>query len=185
VSEHEPHVSATLVIEQLRAIETLVGTELVEDARRKIERSLATEFDALVPGAWVTTHAVERLYAMIAKLADRDLLALHREVVHASVERNLGGVWSVLLRVTSDRALLTRAAAIYQRSYDTGRLSAEIPAPGQGLIHLRQWPRVRELQLNGVCAGIEAVLSCAGRHEPAAEWRRTSEGAEFRARWRV
>ncbi len=180
-----PQVSATLVIEQLRAFEAIVGQPVVAAARDRIDPAYAECFEVLVPSAWVPTRAVERLYGEIATLAERDLLALHREVVKRSVERTLGGVWSVLLRVTSDRALLTRAAAIYQRSYDRGRLSAEIPEPGRGLLHLREWPEVRELQLNGVKAGIEAVLACAGRRDPAAEWRRTPDGAQFQARWRV
>jgi hypothetical protein len=92
-------------------------------------------------------------------------------------------VWRLLLRVSSDRALVSRAPVLFAKAYNRGRLEAHFPRPGAGEIHLSEWPNPPEWPLRATRIGIETVLRLAGRRSIQMRVARVDGGALFSARW--
>jgi len=88
---------------------------------------------------------------------------MQAEVVRAGVERTFSGVWRVLLRLSSDDALIKRTAMLYAKACDRGKMSAALVAPGRVRLTLTEWPEIPDLGAIALAAGIEAMLSVVGR----------------------
>jgi hypothetical protein len=88
------------------------------------------------------------------------------------------------LRLTTDKALISRTPVIFGKSYDRGRLEADIPKPGHGEILLLDWPDVPPWPLRATRIGVQTVLSIAGRKDVRVECTRTAAGAHYIATWR-
>jgi hypothetical protein len=106
-------------------------------------------------------------------------------MARTSIERTLHTLWRILLRFTSDEAIVTRTPVFFGRSFNVGTLATEIVGPGMARIRLTEWPEVPQLTMVGISVGIETVLSVAGRTQVRANMHRTADGAEFLATWRV
>jgi hypothetical protein len=90
----------------------------------------------------------------------------------------------MLLRLTTDSALIARTPVLFGKSYNRGRLIAAIPKPGLGEIRLVDWPDPPEWPVRGTRIGIETVLRVAGRVDVRVEGQRTATGAHYQARWK-
>lgn len=180
-----PSMSGTLVRGLLDVAREALGDETVErglSATAPAERAAVTQS---LPGSWVPLDTVERVFAALAHAAERDLASLHVELARLSVERALKTFWRLLLRFTSDEALVSRTPVIFGKAYNRGRIVPSIPAPGRGEIELVDWPDMPDWPIRGTRAGIEAVLRAAGRRDVAVEGRRTATGAVYTATWKV
>lgn len=90
----------------------------------------------------------------------------------------------MLLRLTSDSALVSRTPVLYAKSYNRGRLVASIVFGGRGHVELLDWPDVPDWPIRGTQAGIETGLEIAGRRNVRVEPTRTRTGASFHVTWR-
>jgi hypothetical protein len=90
----------------------------------------------------------------------------------------------VLLRFTTDQAIVARTPVFYARSFNVGQLSTEMVQPGMARVRLTGWPDVPQLTTIGLMVGIETVLRVAGRADVKMGQHRTQHGAEFLATWR-
>lgn len=180
-----PHLSGAVFLKNIDVFREVVGSDVVDAALAGLPPPILAAYDGAVPVAWIEAAHIDAIYAAIAREADRELFELYREVVIEGVSRTLRTLWKMLLRLTTDKALVSRTPQIYLKSHDTGRLDSRIVGPGRAEIDLLEWPDVPELRLHGVANGILATLLVAGREDVEIEWERTPQGAHFRARWKA
>jgi hypothetical protein len=137
----------------------------------------------LLPVSWIDPDIVNRLVAEIAVEAGREAGPFMFDVASVGVERTLTTVWRMLLRFTSDHALVSRTPILYKKTYDAGSMTSHIERRGEAHIRLDGWPGVARLDLIGLQGGIEATLRCAGRRNAEVRFQRTATGALFTATW--
>ena len=106
------------------------------------------------------------------------------DVARRAVERTFKTVWRLLLRLTSDEALLKRASAIYARWRNTGQLSARIIEPGLAELRLTGWPGVSDRQLRIIGISVQTAVVLAGGHDVRFDFEATRDGALYALRWR-
>ena len=98
--------------------------------------AMRTQMEAAQAEALRHRQQLER----IATEAGVDPNALFERSLRISSERAFKTIWRVMLRFTSDEALVARTAMIYSRTRDTGELSSRVIAPGRAEVTLRSYP---------------------------------------------
>jgi hypothetical protein len=135
-------------------------------------------------GSWIPLGDAEAALARLAEVTGRDAAALHVDLARVSIERAFKTFWRLLLRFTTDEALVSRTPVIFGKAYNRGRLVPRIPEPGRGEVTLVDWPNAPEWPLRGTRIGIETVLKVASRRDVRVEGKRTPTGAQYLATWR-
>ena len=178
-----PRASGALVASEREILESIVGADVVREALASLPASVREEYESITAISKIPTATVERVYQEVARATGKDVYAMHRQLVRASVERALKSIWRVLLRFTGDDALVRRAPLLFSHGLSKGRLQAKMVEAGKAEIRLTDWPDISALQINGIAAAVEAVLSCAGRRGVQVESHRTLDGACLLASW--
>jgi hypothetical protein len=137
-----------------------------------------------MPIGWMPIADMESVFAEMAAEMRRSVSDLHTEVARLSIERTFRALWRVLLRFTTDEALMSRTPAIFARSYNRGKLESSFPAKGRAVAKLRDWRNAPEWPLRATRIGIETVLVIAGRKDVRVKCTRTDDGAEYSAVWK-
>jgi len=177
-------MSGTLVKGLLDVAGESLGPEVVARGLDGTDPEVRALVEQSLPGTWIPIEAVEHAFERIARAAGRDLPSLHGELARMSVERAVKTFWRLLLRFTTDEALVSRTPVIFGKAYNRGRIVPAITSPGRGEIRLVNWPDVPDWPIRGTRAGIAAVLTAAGRKDVRVEGHRTPEGATYIATWR-
>ncbi len=162
----------------------LLGREVVERGLSSLAPALRARVAGAVPGGWVPIGSAEEAFRSIAHAAEREWPGLHVELARHTVERAYRTLWRMLLRLTSDSALVSRTPVIFGKSYNRGRLVASVLFSGRGEVELIDWPDAPDWPIRGTQAGIETGLRIAGRRNVRVESRRTQTGAFFAVTWR-
>ena len=178
-----PSMSGTLVTGLVEVAREVLGPSAVSTGLDEAPAWARDRVLSALPGRWVPIEASELAFGSIARVAGRDLPELHLELARRSVARAVKTFWRVLLHFTSDDALVSRCPVFFGKSYNRGRLTARITAPGRGQVDLLDWPDAPDWPLRGSRAGIETVMTAAGRRDVRVEARRTPEGAVFVITW--
>lgn len=167
----ETRIFGAVLLEQRKVLEELAGREVVARVVARLPRDRREEYDGLGFLSWcrhsTATEVVVEVGREIGKLPE----AFQAEVVRAGVERTFGGVWKVLLKLSSDDALIKRSALLYSKACDRGRMTAASLAPGHVKLTLSEWPDIPDLGAIALAAGIEAVLNVVDRGATIT-WRR-------------
>jgi hypothetical protein len=179
-----PRVSAALLCDQREILRETIGAGALERALSAVPEPYASELRAMTPVGWVSGEAAEAMFVHAAEAAGRDVLALHRDVVRLGVERTYRSVWRLILRLTTDSALVSRTPLLYAKTYDRGSLTSRIVSPGRAEIALIGLPDAPEIHLRGLVYGIETALTVAGRRGVRVHFERRPDGALFVASWR-
>lgn len=162
----------------------LLGRDVVERGLSRVSPALRARVAGAVPGEWVPLEAADETFRSIADVAERDWPTLHMQLARHTVERAYRTLWRMLLRVASDSALVSRTPVIFGKSYNRGRLVANVLFPGRGEVELLDWADVPDWPIRGTQAGIETGLRIAGRLNVRVESKRTRTGASFHVTWR-
>lgn len=179
-----PSVSGTLIQGLLVAAQDTLGTDVVTRGLSKAPRDARALVEAALPGAWVPIESAELTFSAIAGVAGRDWPSLHMELSRLAVDRAVKTFWRLLLRFTTDEALVTRTPVFFSKSYNRGKLTARITAPNRGEVSLLEWPNIPDWPIRGSQCGIETVLKAAGRKDVRVEGQRTATGAVYLASWK-
>jgi hypothetical protein len=182
----EPCLSGLTVINSRQSLEEIAGKDVVLRALEDLPDEERERYLAVTPEAWLPVRIadeVQRAVAREAGIPPGEFPGFVRAFSHRSVERMVSTVWRVLLRFTSDKALVERTPELFSHAYNVGRLSAAVEEPGRGTVTLDDWPGISDEQMIGTAAGIEAVLQTAGRKNVQIRWQRTSTGARYVATW--
>lgn len=185
VNDQVPSISGALACGLRDVAAELVGDQAVigralarlpEEARIRYSTATAIE--------WMPIDVMEAAFTEIAGEIGSDVATFHERVANISIERTLRTVWRLLLRLTSDRALVSRTPSVFARSYNRGRLVAAIPEPGRGEISLLDWPGAPAWPIRATRIGIATVLRVAGRNDVRVDVGTTPTGARYIATWR-
>ncbi|MBX3248515.1 MAG: hypothetical protein KF901_15165 [Myxococcales bacterium] len=180
-----PRANGALIAKERELLERLVGVATVRAALQRVSPEVRASYEGITPMTRIPTADVEAVYYAVAEEAGRDPLVLHREIVRNAVEAALKSIWRLLLKFTSDDAIIRRTPLFFSRGLSRGELSAQLVGPGHAEIRLVGWADVSVMQINGISAAVEAVLLCAGRRQVEVEGTRTLDGARFDAYWQV
>ena len=161
-----------------------MGSEVVERALGRIPADARTRYETATAIEWMPIEVMETAFSAIAAEMGTDVASLHERVATVSVERTFRTVWRVLLRLTTDKALVSRTPGVFARSYNRGRLVADIPRSGFGEITLLDWPRAPAWPVRATRIGIATVLRLAGRSDVRVDAATTATGARYVATWR-
>ena len=142
-------------------------------------------FDTVLGAGFLPLSVLEDVMPEMAAEAGEPLLAFHKGTMSAVTERKLRTIWRLLLRLTSDAAIVKRAPIIWRRTFDGAEFEGAVTTPGRGTATVTGWPQMREMHLAGFAGGAEAVLRVAGRSDVRATQRRTSNGGVVEIQWSV
>ena len=184
LAAEEPSAAGATIQVLRSALEEIVGVNVVASALRKLPAKVREEFDPITPMTWVplttSTMAVEYVAAEAHRSAD-DLMD---EAVRRAAEQMFRKAWRLLLRFTTDHALIKRTPVLYSKWRNIGTLESNLLGPGRSELWLRGWPGVSERNVRTVGVSIETVLRLAGRRAVRVEWARTADGAHYLCFWR-
>ncbi|MBX3249851.1 MAG: hypothetical protein KF901_21920 [Myxococcales bacterium] len=164
-------------------LERLVGAEVVARALQRLPTDERQVYEGATSVSWIDCDVVEHVYEAIAAEAGRDVPSLQAEVMRAGVERTVHSLWRILLRFTSDNALVTRTPLFYRKVFDKGEMVSRVVERGRAEIEMRGFPEMSDFHLRGLMVGIQCVLEAAGRRDVRMRPQRTREGARIDATW--
>jgi hypothetical protein len=168
----------------LRAVVTeLLGEPAVRAALARVPPDARRDFEGVTSIGWIPIASLEAVFGELARGQGQTIAELHENVARISVERTLRTVWRVLLRLTTDAALISRTPVLFARAYNRGKLEARIPTPGRAEVTLSEWPNTPEWTLRATRIGIETVLRVAGRKNVRTVSERRPQGAAFAVTW--
>lgn len=173
------------MLDQIRVMEELAGAEAVRLARESLLPPHRETFSNVLPVSWLDSDACNEFMVRVAQQIGQDPERFAVDVVRRGVERTLNTLWRIILRFTSDAALVQRTPMLYSKTYDVGELTSRIDRPGRADIELRGWPGVPRMDLIGLATGIETVLRCSGRKDVRVDFERRHDGAAFVATWQA
>jgi len=176
-------VSGAVVRDQHKVMEETFGAAVVARAVEGLEPDTRREYEAVLPVSWCSVDTANAVIRAVARELGRTPSDLQRQVARLGVERTLSTVWRLLLRVTSDDALVRRTPVIYGKTYDRGEFTSRIVAPGRAELTLAGWPAMPELDMESLGVAVETVLELAGRRAVRVTWERRSSGAFYVATW--
>jgi hypothetical protein len=180
-----PSTSGIAVLDLLHVLARMVGDENIERAKARLSPAQREELDAVTAVSWLPNTTLSVFLDELARCAQRDAEEMIDQAVREAVDRTFKTVWRMFLRVTSDEALLKRTPLIYQRSRNTGQLSARIREPGHAEVLLTDWPDVTDRHLRTIGVSIASVVELAGRRDVRMTAQRTPEGGRYQLRWRT
>jgi hypothetical protein len=176
-------MTGTLISAHMQRLREKFGTDHVDAIVNRLEPSARDELNDVSPLVWVRIESVESLYETLANDLGRDVAGLHWEIGRECAERTFRTLWRLLLRVTSDAALVARAQLIYTKTFTRGRLTARVPAPGRGEVELTGWPDAPVFVRRSLCIGLSTILTLAGRRNVSVQDERSRDGASFTVSW--
>ncbi len=181
---NSPSVSGPLACGLRDVAAELLGAQAVQSALSRVSADNRQRYETLTAVEWVPIEVMETVFVELARDAGVSVGTLHEQVAVISIERTMRTFWRMLLRLTTDRALISRTPVIFSKSYNRGRLEAHIPRPGHGEIVLYDWPDVPPWPVRATRIGVQTVLSIAGRKDVRVQSSRTKTGAHYVASWR-
>jgi hypothetical protein len=185
MGDARPSLSGTNVVFVRDLLLEKLGPEGVERLKAAMSPEARQSYFEATSVDWVPVDYVNQMNTRAAEVAGSTVMEFTTTMARLSVERTLHTIWRILLRFTSDEAIVTRTPVFFSRSFNRGKLATEIVGKGMARIRLTEWPDVPQLTLVGVMVGIETVLRVAGRKDVKVNLHRTAHGAEFLATWSV
>lgn len=177
-------MSGALVLEHRRIMQELCGQARFRRALDRLSPDVRREYDETSAVSWPRVSTAEHVVYAVAAELGRDPVDLHEEISRTAVERTLTTLWRLLLRFTSDDALVARTPRIYARALNRGELVPMVLGPGRARIRIAGWPDIPEFSARGVRIAIESVLRLAGREDVRVVAEPDQPEPTFSATWR-
>lgn len=181
----QPCFSGAVVRQHVELLTERYGEEVIEEVLSDLPVDQAAQLANLLPMDWVPVTVFEAFYDRVASRVGCPLEELHWEFGQLAVERAFKTIWRVMLRFTSDEALVSRTPIFYSKTYNAGSLTSTIPSPGRGELQLEGWPEssVPTFVRRGLCIGVSTVLRLAGRADVRVVAEPRRGGAVLVATW--
>lgn len=168
-----------------KSIEEIVGRDAVVTALQRLAPATQAAFTDITAVSWVPLDALTDIVDEVARVARVNPERMIDDAVRRAVERTLKTVWRVMLRFTTDAALVARTPVMYSMSRNVGHLTAQVVSPGVAEIALSRWPGAPSRQVRLIGISMVTVVTLAGRQDVAITSTPTPDGANFRMTWRV
>lgn len=173
-----------MLLDQRRIIDEVLGPEVLERALGRLPADMHDEYQALTPLSWCRVATASALIRALAEESEQSPRKLQAEIVRRGIEHTLTTVWRVLMRFTTNEALIRRTAVIYGKSINTGEIRVHAGEKGVAHIYQTGWPEMTDLDFIGLATGIETVLRLAGRDEVHVKWDGTAPHIHYVATWK-
>jgi hypothetical protein len=180
-----PSASGISVLDLRTSLEEIVGKDVVRGALEALPPEVRGEFVEITAISWVPLATVTRVVDAVAKAAKVNPERLIDDAVRRAVERTFKTVWRVMLRFTTDAALIARTPVVYSMSRNVGKLTARMVAPGKSEVTLSEWAGVSSRHVRTLGLSIVTVVTLAGRKEANVTSTPTPDGAVFQLTWRA
>ena len=178
-----PCSAGIAILDGLRELELLVGMDVLNGARAQLSAEQRTEIETVTALSWIPVTTSAALFEAVARLAGRETEAMVDEITRRAVKRTFTTAWRMLVRLTTDEAMMKRAPAMYSRGRNTGVLSAGMRELGIAELELTGWPGVPERQVRVFGIGMQTIAQLSGRREVSMSFERTRDGAQYELRW--
>jgi hypothetical protein len=180
-----PSASGISVLDLRAALEEIVGKDVVAEALTMVPDQTRSEFVDITALSWVPLTTITQIVDTVAKVARKNPERLIDEAVRHAVERTFKTVWRVMLRFTTDAALIARTPVIYSLSRNIGKLTARMVSPGRAQVTLSDWPEVSPRHVRTLGISIVTVVTLAGRKDVGVTSSPSPDGAVFHLIWRA
>jgi hypothetical protein len=185
---HDPEDAPRLAGQSVRdlrwAFEAMFGKDVVARALASLPEPVRTAWADAMPMDWVPYTTVVAVHEAIAREAKTTMETMLERAVPMAVERAFTTVWRVLLRFTSDEALLTRTPLLYSKTRSKGSMTTKVTGVGRAVVEVRGWPGMPPRDVRALTLSIETLLRLAGREGVRVIAERTAHGARYEIRWR-
>lgn len=178
----EARIFGAVLLEQRRVMEELVGPERFASVVAELPPDIRDEYERLTMLSWCRHSTATAVTTHVGEALGRRPEDFQAEVVRLGIERTFRGIWKVLLKFTSDEALIKRTALLFSKTCDRGKLTAERLGPGHVSLVLSEWPDIPDLDIIAIATGIETVLRIVGRRTASVRWQREGPVVVFVAR---
>jgi hypothetical protein len=185
VATTHPTISGALVLQHRKILTAVVGEGPLARAMTSLSAADRQALEEVTVLTFVPIATVEALFTAAAREVGRDVPSLHEHVSRTSLEQNLKTIWRLLLRFTSDEALIARTPVLFGKAFPQGAMRPRMIQPGRAEIRIEQWPGMPEYAVRGTRVAIETVLRLAGRSSVKLSTERTPDGVVYGASWLV
>ena len=179
----EVSLAAAIFHTQLRCLRERFGSEGYERALGRLSPEMERQVRELPSLGWVPYRLVEPVMLAMAAEAGKPVEAFQLELVRLSTAMALRGIWRLLARVTSRKALLQRAGSYWRKTWSHGRLEWTSERDGTLTMRVSELVDPVDYMLRGVAFSIQALFEETGRSNVRVAWRRHRDGAEYRVTW--
>jgi hypothetical protein len=179
----EPRASGAMLLNTWVSLRALVGADTYARALASLDDAVRQEIEQATAISWVRMSASNDLINAASRLSGSDPELIYDEVIKRSVQLTFGGVWRVLIRFATPETLVTRAALLYSKSRDTGKLTASLIRPGYAELRVTEWPRMSERYIRGIGITSKALLLMSGEKIVSHSHATTRDGGLIRVRW--
>lgn len=178
-----PCSAGIAILDGLRELEQLVGADVLRAAHARITSEQRAELEAATALSWIRISTSAAIFEAAARVAEREPESMIDEITRRAVKHTFTTAWRMLVRLTTDDALMKRTPAMYARGRNTGRLAASMHGPGHAVLELTGWSDVpvRQVRVFGISMQTIALLS--GRRGAQFEFERTRDGAHYELHW--
>lgn len=159
-----------------------MGERCVRRALETLPEEMRLEYES--PVAWVDYAIVVEAHRAIAEQAGISMESMLEAAVPLAVERSFKTVWRVLLRFTTDEALIARTPLLYGKTRSKGVMSARVTSPGVAVAEVEGWTGMPPRDVRALAISIETLLRLAGRKGVRVQGESTPGGARYTVRWR-
>ena len=179
----EPTISGALFTQHRAILTELVGEDVLARAAATLSAEHRDALENLTSLSFLPINAADALYRAIGRETGRDHAALHEQVSRTAVDRALKTIWRLLLRFTSDEALVARTPVIFAKAFPQGVLTPRVVGPGRAEIRVESWPHMPEYAIRGTRVAVESVLRLAGRMNVKITVEPTHDGVLYHTSW--
>ena len=179
----EPTISGALITQHRTILVELVGEAVLASALARLSSADRDAIESATSLSFIPIRTADAMYRAIGKESGRDYVQLHEQVSRTAVDRALKTIWRLLLRFTSDEALVARTPVIFTKAFPQGVLVSRITGPGRAEIRVDSWPNMPEYAIRGTRVAVESVLRLAGRSNVKITSEATPTGCLYHASW--
>jgi hypothetical protein len=175
--------AAGIAVRDLRwALGEIAGEPALERALVRLPEEVRRPFLDAPAEPWVPLTVTSAVVDSVAAEIDECPEALVDRAIVMATERTLTTVLRVLLRFTTNKALLARIPGLYRRTRNVGELRVVSVDGGAAELVIEGWPDVPARHARLVAVNTETILKLIGRKDPRVHFART--GARYRILWR-
>ena len=183
--DEPPRLSGQSLLDMRWAFEKQLGKERVAAAIERVAEPHRSAYREATPISWVAYDTVVAAHEQVAIEAGTTMEQLLEVAVPRAVERAFSTVYRVLVRFTSDEAIIARTPLIYSRSRSKGTMTSRILSPGVAMAEVTGWPGMPPRDVRALGLSIRTVLELSGRQAVSVIGERTSSGARYDVRWKA
>lgn len=167
------------MVRQRAILRELAGPRY-ERALTRVSRKARDDYESAGVLSWCPQGSMREVTAAVAEEVGRDPIELVGAVVSQSLRDALSGPWAIFLgRMTTDEAILRRAATLFEKSFDRGKVLATALGEGRFRLTLSGWSDPHAMDVESMRCSIETLLAIVERPAVVSASRRPDATVEF------